>query len=50
MTDYLITFFDEAGKTLGALRCAAWSHWDACAWAWDNCPKGSDDFQCEAVG
>ncbi|QPC92595.1 hypothetical protein [Mesorhizobium sp. INR15] len=45
MTTYLIMFTDNAGQHLGHLQTAAWSHWDACEFGWDNALKGTDDFQ-----
>lgn len=42
MTTYTITFIN--GGTLSSLQTTAWSYWDACAWAWDNCPAGTDEF------
>ncbi len=45
MTSYKITYTNEAGGTLGSLSTLALSHWDACAFGWDNAPEGTDDFQ-----
>jgi hypothetical protein len=46
MTDYFITFLSESGETLGTCTVSAWSHWDACEWAWENAPAGTSDFDC----